>query len=75
MWYYRHMIWMEKVKTGKDKTSPDIIKMARAAAAKKRKDYGPSIAKYMTDFEWGFLQGKFSALRWVLGDEWDFLDT
>jgi hypothetical protein len=75
VWYYRHMIWMEMVKAGRDKTSPDIIKMAKSAAAKKRKEYGQSIGKHMTDFEWGFMQGKFSALRWVLGDEWDFLDT
>jgi hypothetical protein len=26
-------------------------------------------------FDWGMMNGKLSALRWVLGDDWDMLDT
>jgi hypothetical protein len=28
-----------------------------------------------SDWHWGFVSGKLLALRWVLGDEWDMLDT
>jgi len=27
------------------------------------------------DFEWGMINGKLSAIRWMLGEEWDMLDT
>jgi hypothetical protein len=28
-----------------------------------------------SEWAWGFLSGKASAIRWVLGDEWDMLDS
>lgn len=43
---------------------------ARVEAAYGLDSLGP-----YSDFEWGMLNGKLSALRWVLGSEWDFLDT
>lgn len=75
VWYDRHQQLMEKVRTGKDETPNDIVKMARAAAKSVRARYGKGELGPWTDFEWGMLNGKLSALRWVLGDEWDFLDT
>jgi hypothetical protein len=30
---------------------------------------------YSDDFSWGMLSGKLSTLRWVLGEDWDMLDT
>ena len=38
-------------------------------------EFGPKKFGPWNDFEWGMINGKLSALRWVLGDEWDMLDT
>ena len=37
--------------------------------------YGEDKLVVNDDFEWGVWSGRLSALRWILGDEWDFLDT
>jgi len=61
---------------GKEPTiQRDIWRGALKSAAKVEKKYGPENLGPWTDFEWGMLNGKLSALRWVLGDEWDMLDT
>jgi hypothetical protein len=55
--------------------SADIWKGALKAAKRAEKKLGAWNFGPWTDFEWGMLNGKLSALRWALGDEWDMLDT
>ena len=50
-------------------------KKALAAAKRTEDEVGLDNLGPRDDFEWGMLNGKLSALRWVLGDEWDVLDT
>lgn len=52
----------ESIWEGAQKAAQQVIE--------KYEDTGP-----WDDFEWGMLNGKLSALRWVLGDDWDMLDT
>jgi hypothetical protein len=46
-----------------------------AYAKKLEQKFGKKNLGPYTDFEWGMLAGKLSAIRWVLGDEWDELGT
>jgi hypothetical protein len=53
----------------------DVLKGALKAARNAERHYGKKHLGPWDDFEWGMINGKLSALRWVLGDEWDMLDT
>jgi hypothetical protein len=53
----------------------EIYKGAVAAAKKTEDEVGLENLGPWTDFEWGMVNGKLSALRWVTGDDWDMLDT
>jgi hypothetical protein len=53
----------------------DILKGAKRAARDVERRYGKKNLGPWDDFEWGMINGKLSALRWILGDEWDMLDT
>ncbi|ENO8811458.1 PIN domain-containing protein [Photobacterium damselae] len=86
VWYNRHQNMMWKIERGEIEVVPEgterygsavihehILEGAIKSAQKvesKYEDTGP-----WSDFEWGMINGKLSALRWVLGDEWDMLDT
>lgn len=53
----------------------DVLKGALQAARRVERRYGKKNLGPWDDFEWGMINGKLSALRWALGDEWDMLDT
>ena len=75
VWYSRHLIWINKVMDGKDIPCPKILKGALNAAQELRDKYGEELLLPKDDFEWGMINGKLSALRWVFGYNWDFLGT
>ena len=55
------------------KIAKDALESEKRIKEKYKDD--PDFETPCTDFEWGMINGKLSALRWVLGLEWDTLDT
>jgi hypothetical protein len=91
VWYNRHWnlrigVQRGEIKVVEKETYPrppggpetiqrDVLKGAIKAARRVERRYGKKNLGPWDDFEWGMINGKLSAIRWVLGDEWDFLDT
>jgi hypothetical protein len=91
VWYNRHWNRRIGVQTGKVKvvekeTYPrkpgaretvqrDVWEGALKSARRVECRYGKKNLGPWDHFEWGMINGKLSALRWVLGDDWDMLDT
>lgn len=88
IWYDRHMVLYWQVHDGKVKIVKEynprkhsetvvesVWRGARKAAKRLEKKYGKKNLGPYSKFDWGMLNGKLSALRWVMGDHWDMLDT
>jgi len=91
VWYNRHWNLRMKIENGEhhvvteqdysrnpyrsDQTLDTVWKGALAAAKKTEDEVGIENLGPWDDFEWGMLNGKLSALRWILGYDWDMLDT
>lgn len=75
IWFDRHMSLRYSVENGKETVKPEIWRGAIISAQKVIYKYGEENLGPYSDFEWGMLNGKLSALRWVLGNDWDMLDT
>ena len=58
---------------------PEMVAGMRAAQEQMEQEYGIEwLYSHMDsddNYSWGVLSGKISALRWVLGMEWDMLDS
>lgn len=75
IWFDRHLSLRYRIETGMETVDPEIWKGALNSAQRVIDKYGEENLGPYSDFEWGMLNGKLSALRWVLGDDWDMLDT
>ncbi|WP_121811308.1 PIN domain-containing protein [Mucilaginibacter kameinonensis] len=90
LWYTRHKVRASLIKEGKvklvnpedwDDENPEstIVKEIWNGAKKSAKALEVKVGKKnllpKDDFEYGMLYGKLSAIRWVLGDDWDNFDT
>lgn len=60
---------------GQTHTIDKIWEGALKSRDKARKKLGEGNYGPYDDFEWGMVNGKLSALRWVLGEDWDELYT
>jgi len=90
VWYYRcHLAMQEELKHGELKlvkkwkpeysgknfiTEKDWQRCLKVGKRVEKK-YGKKNLGPYDDFDWGMINGKLSAIRWMLGDDWDQLDT
>lgn len=75
VWYNRHKYLKAQIEAGEETVDSEIWKGALQSARKVERRYGKRALGPWDEFDWGMMNGKLSALRWVLGDEWDMLDT
>ncbi len=66
VWYYRC-----KVRESRG----EFNEISQPGMRKREKQYGIENLGPWSDFDWGYMQGKLSALSWVMGSEWDFIDA
>jgi hypothetical protein len=77
IWYQRSINRLARLEDAGDQDAVNGLLAVAGPPMRKVEDRygGPTELGPYDDFEWGMLNGKMSALRWVLGAEWDFLDT
>jgi hypothetical protein len=76
VWFERKKVMIANIADGIEKMPPkDIVDGMRKAYQEVEAKYGRESLTVHDDFEWGMVNGTLSTLRWVLGDDWENLDT
>jgi hypothetical protein len=74
VWYERKLDYLNEPDRV-HRTSTQVLSDMLMAMNEIKLRYGPENLVVADEFKWGLINGKLSALRWVLGHDWDLLDT
>jgi hypothetical protein len=76
VWYNQHLYFRQEVQEGRETCDPKVMAGAIRSARMIEERYGKKNLGPYSDFDWGMVNGKLSALRWIFGEDWETtLDT